>query len=69
MITLERYLGKTIDLIYVDQNEKLTRRRIRPLSVKDGKVLAYCFLRHSRRIFRLDNILSFLPVERGGKEQ
>jgi predicted DNA-binding transcriptional regulator YafY len=60
--TFERYIGQTIDIIYLDRHNKLSQRRIRVLSVDAECMTAYCFIRKGPRLFRNDNILAVMPA-------
>ncbi|MED0757432.1 hypothetical protein P4S93_17500 [Aneurinibacillus thermoaerophilus] len=56
------YLGRTVEIIYLDRNGQLNQRKIRLLSVKDGKIRAYCFKRRATRYFSVENVLAMRPV-------
>ncbi len=57
------HLGKTVEIIYVDRNGELSQRKIRLLSVKNGRVRAYCFTRKATRYFSAENVLAMRPVK------
>ncbi|MET3574216.1 transcriptional regulator [Bhargavaea ullalensis] len=50
------------DMIYMDSDGSITKRRVRLLKIRQDSVTAYCFMRQKRRTFRIDRILSILPV-------
>lgn len=50
------------DMIYIDSDGMITKRRVRLLKIRQDSVTAYCFMRQERRTFRIDRILSVLPV-------
>ncbi|MEZ2659260.1 hypothetical protein [Aneurinibacillus aneurinilyticus] len=62
MMNLFTYLGRTVEIIYLNQNGELSQRKIRLLSVKDGKIRAYCFKRKATRYFSVGNVLAMRPV-------
>ncbi|WP_040226092.1 WYL domain-containing protein [Bhargavaea cecembensis] len=55
------------DMIYMGSDGSITKRRVRLLKIRQDSVTAYCFMRQERRTFRIDRILSILPVE--GRER
>ncbi len=62
MMNLFTYLGQTVEIIYLNQNGELSQRKIRLLSVKDGKIRVYCFKRRATRYFSVGNVLAMRPV-------
>lgn len=56
--------GEFIELIYLDDNDCLSQRHVRVLSVKDGKLIGYCYFRRNLRCFSLDQILSYRKHEK-----
>lgn len=56
------------EMIYMKNNGEITKRRVKVLSVTKDSFQAYCFLRGTKRIFKIENVLAFVPVihkERG----
>ncbi|MCG7343434.1 transcriptional regulator [Sporosarcina sp. ACRSL] len=49
-------------MIYMRADGTLTKRRIRILAVGVDSFTAYCHLRHEKRTFRIDRILSVQRV-------
>lgn len=49
--------NKIIRIIY-DNKGIITERDIRVLSIKDDKIIAFCYLRKSKRTFIIENILA-----------
>lgn len=47
-----------MEIIYLSENGKITQRRIEVLEVYPGYIRAFCFLRRTKRTFKMDNILS-----------
>ncbi|WP_087973233.1 hypothetical protein [Oceanobacillus rekensis] len=54
-----------IVIFYIDQENKVTQRYIRIISIHDHSVLAYCYYRKGVRSFRKDHILSCGPIKKG----
>ncbi len=56
--------NKMIRIVY-DNKGIITERDIRVLSMKDDRISAYCYLRESKRIFLMENILAaeFTKIE------
>lgn len=49
---------KNIEIMYVDQDNKVTQRFIRILELNEKTVKAYCYHKKSLRMFKIENILS-----------
>ena len=58
----ERYVGKTVDIIYLDRTNRLSQRRIRVLSADRRVLSAYCCERKAPRVFRCENVLAVMPA-------
>ncbi|MEO3947193.1 hypothetical protein [Gorillibacterium sp. CAU 1737] len=64
MTPFERYVGKNVDIIYLDRENRLTQRRIRVLSADPDGMTAYCWSRHAPRLFKNENVLAVMPVKK-----
>lgn len=56
------------EMIYMKNNGEISKRRVKVLRVSKDSFQAFCFLRGTKRIFKIDNVLAFVPVihkERG----
>ncbi|RDW16506.1 hypothetical protein CWR48_15785 [Oceanobacillus arenosus] len=53
-----------IVIFYIDQDNNVTQRFIRVISMDDDSILAYCFWRKKFRTFKHENILSAGPARR-----
>lgn len=51
-----------LDMVYIADDGNISKRRIRLLKMSGGSFQAYCFLRHGKRSFKVDNVLSVMPV-------
>jgi predicted DNA-binding transcriptional regulator YafY len=61
---LQRYLGRTVEIIYVDRRGKYTKRLVQLHAIRDGAVMVFCLERQAPRLLRIDNILAMQPVMR-----
>lgn len=50
------------DMIYMDNDGGITKRRIKVFKVTQDSFQAYCYLRGSKRTFKIDNVLALVPV-------
>lgn len=60
--------NQIIDIMYMSKDGTITKRRLKLISVAGDTVQAYCFMRHAKRTFIIDNVLAIAPVaykERG----
>lgn len=48
--------SKKIEIHYVDEKGKRSVRVIKPESIKNGNVIAYCYLRNAWRTFKIERI-------------
>jgi predicted DNA-binding transcriptional regulator YafY len=55
---------KPLEIIYMADNGSITQRSIIVYEINETKVKAWCLLRHEKRIFKIDNILSCAFKER-----
>ncbi|CAG7652443.1 hypothetical protein PAESOLCIP111_06538 [Paenibacillus solanacearum] len=58
----ERYVGSTVEIIYMDRNKRISQRRITVVSVQDGRLRAHCLAQQAPRLFRIDSILAVHAV-------
>ena len=54
--------NQLIDIMYISKSNSITQRRIRLIKLTGDKIQAYCFIRHAKRTFILDNVLAVIPV-------
>jgi predicted DNA-binding transcriptional regulator YafY len=60
----EKYIGRTVDIIYQDRSGNITQRRILVHAISDGHVRAYDLDKRAPRVFDAGRILAALPVAR-----
>lgn len=51
-----------VDMMYMANDGSISKRRIKILKVSGDSFQAYCFLRHKKRTFKMDNVLSLMPA-------
>lgn len=51
-----------LQMIYQSDSGQITKRRIKVLKVSGDQFQAYCFLRQSRRTFKMSNVLALVPL-------
>lgn len=59
---MQKYIGRTIEIIYLDRHGRFTQRRIRVYAVRDQNVIAYDIDRQVVRTFRIDGVMAMQPV-------
>lgn len=60
--------NKIVDIMYMAKDGAITKRRLKLVSIAGESMQAYCFMRHAKRTFIIDNVLAIAPVaykERG----
>ena len=55
-------LNQISEMIYMNNNGEISKRRIKVLSVEGNIFKAYCFLRNTKRTFKVGNVLAFVPI-------
>ncbi|MFJ8064929.1 transcriptional regulator [Psychrobacillus sp. NPDC096426] len=60
--------GQLADMIYLKDNGKISKRRVKVLIVGEHTFKAYCFLRNTKRTFKINNVLAFVPVIKKERE-
>jgi predicted DNA-binding transcriptional regulator YafY len=63
MMNFLSHLGRTVEIIYMNRNGELSQRKIRVLSIKNGRIRAYCFARKATRYFAVENVLAMRPAK------
>ncbi|MFS0644328.1 hypothetical protein [Siminovitchia sp. 179-K 8D1 HS] len=54
--------GERLEMIYLSENNQLSQRVIKVISVSETTVKAYCYLKKQFRTFKRENILSVAPA-------
>ncbi len=53
---------ETVEMMCIDQNWIVSKRKNLVLQVADVSIRAYCHMRKSRRTFKIDKVLALVPV-------
>lgn len=56
--------NQILDIVYFAKDKSITKRRIKLIKISGEHVQAYCFFRHAKRNFIVDNILAVHPVNK-----
>ena len=56
--------NQILDIMYIAKDQSITKRRIKLIKIFGDHVQAYCFSRHAKRNFIVDNILAVHPVNK-----
>jgi len=56
--------GQILDMMYLSNSGEITKRRIKVFKIYGDSFQAFCFLRMTKRTFKVDNVLALIPVER-----
>lgn len=59
---MKKYIGRIVEIIYMDLNGSITQRKIEVQGVKHGRVRATCLTSGAPRVFKVENILAMKPV-------
>ena len=54
--------NESVDMMYMSNGGVISKRRIKVLQINEDNFRAYCYLRKSKRTFRIDNVLALVPV-------
>jgi len=55
-------LNQIVEMIYINNNGEISKRRVKVLRVEGNTFKAYCFLRNTKRTFKVENVLAFVPI-------
>lgn len=51
-----------VELMYMSKSGEITKRRVKLIKITGDKFQAFCFVKHAKRTFIIDNVLAVLPV-------
>ncbi|BCB03082.1 hypothetical protein KH172YL63_12150 [Bacillus sp. KH172YL63] len=51
----------SIEIIYLNERQQCTKRKISVKKIEENHILAYCFLRRDMRKFKIQDILAAYP--------
>lgn len=61
-------LDQISEMIYMNNNGEISKQRVKVLSVEGNTFKAFCFLRNTRRTFKVNNVLAFVPFTQKERE-
>ncbi|MEF2243958.1 WYL domain-containing protein [Paenibacillus sp. IITD108] len=61
---MNQYIGKFVQLIYIDRKRQVSIRDVKIISVKGDQLKAYCFAAKAYRIFNINNIVDVELIKR-----
>lgn len=64
MMGYEKYIGRSVVMIYQDGKGVITKRTVDVRSVTDTHLLGRCRMANSPRVFRLSGVLAIQPEVR-----
>lgn len=60
--------NQLIDMMYVSKSGEISKRRIKIIKMVGDTFQTFCFTKHAKRTFIIENVLAVLPVlHSGGK--
>ncbi|WP_128895069.1 hypothetical protein [Longirhabdus pacifica] len=62
---LQKYVGDTVALIYINRDKEISHRYIRIKAIKENGtwIQAYCYRAKGPRTFQIRNILAWQPAK------
>ncbi|MEO4053349.1 transcriptional regulator [Solibacillus sp. CAU 1738] len=54
--------NQLVDIMYFAKDGVISKRRIQIVKMIGEKLQAYCFVKHAKRTFIIDNVLAVSPV-------
>lgn len=57
-----------VTIMYLSKSGEITKRRVKLIKISGDKFQAFCFMKHAKRTFIIDNVLAVLPVTRNERE-
>jgi len=61
---MQEYIGKAVQLIYIDKQRKVSIRNVKVVDVKDGRLKAYCYASRAPRVFNIGRIVDVELLQR-----
>ncbi len=56
--------NQSVNMIYMDDSGAITKRRVKPFKICGNTFMAYCYVRKSKRTFKIDNVLAVVPISK-----
>lgn len=57
-----------LNMMYMDKDCQVSKRRIKVLKIVGDSFQAYCFTRQARRTFIIDSVLAVVPITQRERE-
>lgn len=54
--------NQLVNMMYVSKCGEITKRRVKIIKVVGDSFQAFCFTRHAKRTFTINNVLAVVPV-------
>lgn len=54
--------NQLVDLMYISKSGEVSKRRVKIIKMTADLFQAYCFVKHAKRTFIIDNVLAVVPV-------
>jgi hypothetical protein len=62
-VDLNKYVGRELEIIYVDRKEQITQRKIEVRTIRDGLMCAIDAEKGELRSFNVERILAAYPTQ------
>lgn len=56
--------NQLVNMIYMSSSGDITKRRVKIIKISSDNFQAYCFVKHAKRTFIIDNVLAAVPIIR-----
>ncbi|TVX97726.1 hypothetical protein [Cohnella terricola] len=63
-MSIDKYVGRVVVIVYMDKQQKISKREIRVLRIETGSVFAIDIAKNQPRRFETERILAVQPVYR-----
>lgn len=60
--------NQLVDMMYMSKSGEVTQRRIKIIKMVGDTFQSFCFVKHAKRTFIIDNVLAVVPVLRKERE-
>ncbi|WP_017378936.1 hypothetical protein [Paenisporosarcina sp. TG-14] len=54
--------GQIVNMMYMAKDRQISERNIKVIKVDGESFQAYCFLRNTKRTFKIDSVLALIPL-------
>ncbi|MFJ8261389.1 transcriptional regulator [Rummeliibacillus sp. NPDC094406] len=53
-----------VELMYMSKTGEISKRRVKILKISGDKFQVFCFTKHEKRTFIIENVLAMLPINK-----